>query len=139
MPQTEYKDIDFDKFKDRKYKGDDYEVDTSLRGGTKKERRCTDLLCALLFVFTCLAMFFSTIYSYMEGEPSKYMAPIDRDGNMCGFSNETVGYDYLYIADIKSASASPTKMFAYAVCVKECPRGKDLNTTCAPESQSYCN
>lgn len=63
------------------------------------------------------------------------MAPIDQDGNICGYTGETAdttGYKKLYIANIKAAGTNPANTFAYGVCVSKCPEGKDLNATCAP-------
>lgn len=79
-----------------------------------------------------LCMLTVTIYSYINGQPAKYMAPIDGDGNICGFSNDTIGYSKLYLANIKGASDSPSKAFSFGVCVKSCPSENTKNATCAP-------
>jgi len=53
--------------------------------------------------------------------PDLLMAPIDGDGNICGFSPGYENYPDLYIADINAAAAEPASIFKYGVCVSDCP------------------
>ena len=56
----------------------------------EKPRRCTDIICCIIFSAVVVAMFICTFYGYMNGEPWKLIAPIDGDGNICGW---TAGYE----------------------------------------------
>jgi len=61
------------------------------------------------------------IMGFLNGEPDMLMAPVDYNGNICGYSENTVDYPYLYIYDLNSAINEPNQLFQYGVCVKSCP------------------
>ena len=66
----------------------------------EKPRRCTDIICCLIFTTALVGMFVSSVIGYIGGNPWKLVAPIDGASNICGY---TVGYeDYtkLYLGDI---------------------------------------
>lgn len=132
-------DFDSKKLKDRKYKAEDYKVDTNLEYGAIPERRCTNLLCAIIFVVTMLSMFAMTIDGYVVGNPDKFTAPINKDGLLCGYDLGLDGYPLLYFADINAVSLSPTKAFTYGVCVESCPGNNDQSVNCTDAEQSYCD
>ena len=126
-------DFDRSKLKDRKWKGEEIEVNESIaRTPTEKNRRCTDLLCCILFLAFIVGMFASAIYGYVNGNPGKLIAPIDGDGKICGYSPGYSGYNKLYIDDINSATQSPTNVFKYGVCVKSCPTSAGDTIECVP-------
>ena len=77
------------RLKDRNYKGDDFNVRKDLGKGPYSERRCTDILCCLFFTAFIVGMAVATGYGFMNGNPSKLVAPIGGDGNICGV---TEGY-----------------------------------------------
>lgn len=96
----------------------------------EKPRKCTDMLCCLIFGCAFIGMFVASIYGYMVGQPWKLIAPIDADGRICGYYNENgvdmTEYKHLYFGDIHNALSplglSTISMFDYGVCVKECPK-----------------
>ena len=122
--------------KDRNWDGEGITFDPKLaQKPTEKERRCTDVLCAIIFFCFLLAMGGVTIYGYVEGHPWEYIAPIDGDNNICGYSEGYEGYDYLYIANIKAASEDPDNAFRYGVCVSSCPSDPTDTIDCIPTSE----
>jgi len=65
------------------------------------------------------------------------MAPIAAEGNtICGFG-EAEGYPHLYIYDIDAAMAKDADLFAYGVCVEECPDSDTAELKCSPATP--CN
>ena len=52
----------------------------------EKPRKCTDVLCCLVFTATFVGMFVCSIIGYSSGDPWKLMAPIDGNGNICGYT-----------------------------------------------------
>ena len=91
----------------------------------EKPRRCTDVLCCILFLVVFVGMMGASIYGYVAGAPWKLLAPVDGDLNICGYSPGYEDYQKLYIGDIEEAakpsSALTFEIFSYGVCVKECP------------------
>jgi hypothetical protein len=63
-----------------------------------------------------------TIDGYVSGNPGKLLAPIDNNGQLCGYSAGVENYPYLYIPNIVAAAANPTNIFAYGTCVTSCPK-----------------
>ena len=91
----------------------------------EKPRRCTDILCCILFLVVFVGMLAASIYGYIAGAPWKLIAPVDSDLKICGYTQGYEDYQKLYIADIDKA-ANPSdvltfSIFDYGVCVKECP------------------
>lgn len=76
-----------------------------------------------------------SIYGYSAGNPWEYMAPIDADRNICGYSPGYEDYPDLFIADILAAINDPTEIFKYGVCVKECPSSADSTIECMPTQE----
>ncbi len=60
-------------------------------------------------------------YGYLYGDPGKLFAPLDSDGNICGYDPAYFDYPYMYIWDIMDATSDVHKVFDSAVCVKKCP------------------
>ena len=115
-------DFDRGQLKNRKWKGEDIKMNESIaRSPTEKSRRCTDILCCILFAAFCVGMLASSINGYVNGNPWKLVAPIDGDNNICGYSPGYEGYDKLYINDIADAVDNPANIFKYGVCVRSCP------------------
>ena len=74
-------DFDRSQLKDRKWKGEGVTMNDKIaRSPTEKSRRCTDVLCCILFGVMICFLFASAIYGYVEGNPGKLIAPIDGDG-----------------------------------------------------------
>ena len=102
----------------------------------EKPRRCTDMVCCIIFSVAVGAMFFFSILGYINGEPWKLVAPIDGNNNICGYSEGYEEYSHLYIDDITEAIAPSNIMgiFSYGVCVKECPKEKTDPIECKTTS-----
>ena len=92
--------FDVNKLKDRNYKGEDFNVKPELGHGPFNNRRCTDMLCCLLFLVFLGGMGFCTYWGYANGNPGKLIAPIDGDEHICGVSPGYEDYQYLYIGDL---------------------------------------
>jgi Pyruvate/2-oxoacid:ferredoxin oxidoreductase delta subunit len=52
----------------------------------------------------------------------KLFAPLDSEGNICGFDPAYAKHKYMYIWDIKNAVTDISNAFDSAVCVRECPK-----------------
>lgn len=94
---------------------------------------CGDCLWGLIFICFLASMVFLTYLGFTTGEVHKLTAPValinDRY-ELCGYHNETPGYEYdnrgypnLVITEYPEPPALPSlsAMFDSAVCVKECP------------------
>lgn len=107
----------------------------------EKPRRCTDIICCFIFSATFVGMFICSFIGYIGGEPWKLIAPIDADGNICGYTTGYEDYTHLFIGKIDEA-ASPSDLFDvfdYGVCVKECPVTKTETVECVPTKEvTYC-
>ena len=124
-------DFDSSKLKDRKWKGEDITMNKDIaRSPTNKPRRCTDVLCCILFTAFVTGMLVSAIYGYAAGEPWKLIAPIDGDNRVCGYDEAVKDYPKLYIDNIIQAINDIDDAFAYGVCVKECPSSADSTIEC---------
>ena len=126
-------DFSRSQLKDRKWKGEGIDVNHEIaRGPTEKNRRCTDLLCCIVFLAFLGGMGAATIYGYVNGNPGKLIAPIDGSSNICGYSTGFEDYPKLYIDNIVDAVNNPTQVFSYGVCVKSCPTSKTDTIDCVP-------
>ena len=124
-------DFDRSQLKDRKWKGEGVTMNESIaRSPTEKSRRCTDVLCCILFTAMLLGMIASAIYGYVEGSPGRLIAPIDGEGHICGYDPGYEDYPKLYVDDIIEATANPDDVFQYGVCVKSCPENADDAIEC---------
>lgn len=100
--------IDTNQLKDRNYKGEDFDVPPELANGPRVNRKCTNLLCYIIFVVFNLTMFSFAIYGYINGNPGKLMAPLDADANFCGYTEGYQNYPYGYLWNIQLAAGNPT-------------------------------
>lgn len=90
-------------------------------------RKCTDVLCLIVFIAFVGGMFGAGIYGFLYGNPSKMFASIDGDGNFCGVDEGYENYPYLYFYDL-----SQSDIWSYGVCVSSCPTNTstiDCHTT----------
>ena len=91
-------DFDRAQLKDRKWKGEGITMNESIaRSPTEKNRRCTDILCCILFLAFVGGMFAATINGYVQGNPGKLFAPIDGDNKICGYTDGYEDYQKLKI------------------------------------------
>lgn len=128
---------------DPNYKGEDYNIDTAIEKGPLGNRRCTDMLCVLVFLIVTTGMGYIGNYAVTYGDPDLIMAPYDSTGNFCGRSPGYENYPYLWYQNLDS-----TVWIAYSVCVSECPTmanteadcklsENSLVTSCVPQPEPY--
>lgn len=82
--------------------------------GPTKNRKCTDVLCSLLFIAALTVMTAVGTRAVVEGDYRVVLYPMDYDGNICGTDYGVIDmteYKYLY----------PVNKYAGGVCIKECP------------------
>jgi len=79
----------------------------------------------MLIVFFAFlgAMGFCTVYGNKHGNVGKLLAPLDGDGNFCGYTAGFEDYPKLYITEF--TALNPVDIFETAVCVKKCPMKGD--------------
>jgi solute carrier family 44 (choline transporter-like protein), member 2/4/5 len=130
-------DFDMKKISDRKYKGEDFNIDPNLVKEPFNNRKCTDVLMGIFFfAFLCL-MAFMTGYGYVNGQPDMLLAPVDKNGDICGYTEGFQNYPYLYIYDITGALDYPYDLTGMTTCVTECPTTMDQTLDC--ENQAMCD
>ena len=82
-----------------------------ITSGPLANRKCTDLLCLLIFLVACGGMGYIGNYAYQNGDPARIMAPMDSDGNFCGKTPGFENYPFLWFSDIG------TFWLAYGTCI----------------------
>jgi hypothetical protein len=87
-------------------------VPASFGGGPRDPKKCTDILCCLIFVCFVGGIVAAAFLHYPTSKIGIMLTPRDSDGNMCGVSPKTKDYPYLYMVKFSSPYRS--------VCVKEC-------------------
>lgn len=100
-------------------------ISEEVRDGPLPNRRCTDLLCCLIFTIFLVAMFVVGIVGFAHGEPELLIYPYDSDGNQCGRPDRDASdYKYIYYAaaDPSNGVSNYTK---YRICLKHCPDSQD--------------
>ena len=126
-------DFSRSQLKDRKWKGEGVMINPEIaRTPTHKHRRCTDLLCCIVFLAFIGGMIAETIYGYVNGNPDKLIAPIDGNANICGYTDGYKDYPDLYIGDLSAATANPLNFFQYGICIKSCPTSPTDPIECIP-------
>lgn len=128
---------------DPNYKGDDYNIDTAIEKGPLGNRKCTDMLCVLIFLACTGGMGYIGYYAVSNGDPDIIIAPYDSTGAFCGKTEGYENYPYLWFQNLDT----PVWM-AYTVCVSECPMSTNPTSdcklsdnsivkSCEPEPQPY--
>ena len=98
------------------------------------DRKCTDVVCCMLFTVFIAAMIFVTVIGLMNGDPMRILTPFDNDGNECGKADQSKSttlssgrdfteYKYKYFTGAMKAAAGDTSNQYDAICVKVCPTG----------------
>ncbi|ETW09874.1 hypothetical protein H310_00321 [Aphanomyces invadans] len=118
-------------------------------GGTSfqtSNRKCTDILCTLLFVVFWIGMIVISVIAFTRGKPERLAYGMDFKGRICGTSGSTPGissvpYDltaYKYLAyprlaqDLNAMAIDPdfsptdpsNLKKLYGVCVATCPTSR---------------
>lgn len=68
----------------RKYTEDDLRelnIDPALENGPTENRKCTDVICLLIFLLFWAATFFISATTYSKGKLDRVMRPVDYSGN----------------------------------------------------------
>lgn len=103
---------------DKDYDGSDFIVDKDLKNGPLWNRKCTDILCVIVFWLFIIVYGYTCVYAYGNSHPEKLLRPVNGDGDLCGVG-ALQDYPNLYYI-IKKSNAKPR-----AVCVSKCP--KEIN------------
>lgn len=113
-------------------------VNEELRNGPVVVRRCTDILCCLLFTCFLIAMFAVGVVGFSNSDPALVLYPYDSSGNQCGRPGRaTDDYNYIYYpaarlnSDVKNISD-------YRVCVKHCPIETSYELECFNNTEVTC-
>lgn len=124
--------FDAAKLSDPNWKGEEVTFDKNMsKKPSDNNRKTTDALCCIIFTVFLISLLGVTIYGYCAGDVWRLVAPIDQDGNICGFDTME-GYDHLYIEDVTTALKPNKDLFSYGVCVKECPKSAEDTVECNP-------
>jgi hypothetical protein len=83
----------------------------------------------LIFVAFLGGMSYMTILGYTDGDASYMLAPIDSNGQVCGYG-VVADYPYLYVPDLAAAVEPISGYFNYGVCANSCPEGPDSTISC---------
>jgi len=92
-------------------------------GMARENRKCTDVLCLIIFAAFLVAMGYCTSYGFANGDLSRLTAPLDGNNNFCG-EGKMKNYKYLYITNLlagESGGNLPVAIFGTGICVSECP------------------
>jgi len=71
-----------------------------ISSGPMANRKCTDILCLLIFLAACGGMGYVANYAISNGDPDLILAPMDADGKFCGKSPGYENYPVLWYANI---------------------------------------
>lgn len=114
-----------DKKNDSEDKGE--ELPDELANGPVENRRCTDILCCLIFIAFIIAWVVCGFYGFSNGNPYLLTYPFDCDDNQCGLSGtDTEDYPYLYYPFPIPGTLS------IRFCVKSCPDNHTDVPDCYP-------
>ena len=110
------------------YKGE--ELPDDLADGPLENRRCTDILCCLIFLAFLIAWVICGFYGFSNGNPALLTHPFDMANNQCGLSGTNASsYPYLYFPFPFPGEID------YRLCLKNCPSTGDNTTECLVNSQ----
>lgn len=108
---------------DPEYKGEP--LPDELLNGPVENRRCTDIICCILFLAFVVAWFVCGFYGFSNGDPMILTYPYDSDDNQCGKpSSDAEDYPYLYYP------FPIPGVLSKRYCLKSCPSSEDSTTEC---------
>lgn len=126
--------------------GEKQKYDPSFNGPIKN-RKCTDVICCIVFLLYVAGMLVVGGISYYMGDPNQLLNPTDSQGNVCGKTAKVKDKPYLLYFDLTeciSTDISPSKILSsvtncptYQICVKTCPSTNQAALT-ASASELYC-
>lgn len=100
-----------------------------LQDGPAPNRKCTDILCCILFCVYWVGMLYLGYQGYKHGDPSKLAIPYDPDHHACGVDPGYEDYGKIYFV------APTPKTLHRTVCVSECPTNQTKVLDCKVNSQ----
>ena len=81
----------------------------------------------IVFIAFLVGMLGFSIYGYIEGDPYMLLAPLDADGNFCGYTSGYEDYPYLFYWDVDQSDVDT--ILGSSVCVSStCPYVGDDGT-----------
>jgi len=93
-----------------------------------RNRSCTDIFCAVIFILYVAAMIVFAIIGYTHGDLHNIAQPFDSDGNMCG-RGKFEAFPFLFINNPASV-----KYGEETICVARCPEDKTDIPSCSPNN-----
>ena len=105
--------FDYNKLKDRDYKGEDYMVDVKLAKGPENDRKCTDCLFLIVWIAFLIGMGWMIIDGYVLGDAAYMLAPIAAlpiPNTVCGYG-DAYSTPYLYVPNLTAATSPITDYF----------------------------
>jgi len=69
-------------------------------GMNRKQRRCQDIICLIIYIAFVGAMIFGSVYGFIHGNVNKLLAPLDGAGNFCGVTPGFEKFPYLYLTNL---------------------------------------
>jgi hypothetical protein len=94
----------------------------------RKERKCTDVFCAIIFVLVTIAGIGTGIYGLANGDLKRIGQPYDTDGNACGIGN-LQDFGFLFFNDPQNTDLTQNN-----ICVSACPKSSSDAVNCYPNS-----
>ena len=94
-----------------------------------RNRTCTDLFCAVIFLIFTLSSIGIAFYGFLKGDLKNVVQPYDSSGNACG-RDLTHHHPYLYLQ-----STSEAFWAAKTACVKACPTTEQSGVDCYTNEQ----
>lgn len=107
-------------------KNAELELDKRLEEGPIQKRSCTDVLCCLMFIAFLAVSGFFFVQKTQSGDFTKFMRPVDYDGNECG-QGSAEKFPFLFFGRLNASEhLNPLEN---VVCVEKCPEmtSEDLN------------
>lgn len=98
------------------------QLDQDLENGPKRNRSCTDLICAIIFIIFIAFWIVTLFYAWTKGNVNSLQTPWDEDGNQCGVTEGYQLYPYIYFYKlIDATSFASGDFYKKTFCVGACP------------------
>ena len=126
QPQPEKPVDPYQKYKDFKWQNPEQFKNGPIDDETRK---CRDCICCIIFLVLFALCIIVAGFGFKEGKPSQLFYFYDEDANACGHDPGFEDYPYLYFTSVLNGlSHFDTDKMLDAVCVKECPKKKVIDT-----------
>jgi len=105
------------------------EKEHDIRQGPNKNRGCTDIICALIYMAFMAFWIASGVMAFQSGDPMMLIYPMDSYGNLCGDAANTqtkdrpylMYYDITACANLGDTITSNGQCATHQSCRAECP------------------